>query len=187
MPSAAHTALNATLAISLLQTTGHRSSKIAVLKPAWRQTSATRSRRGVMPPLSSARLIASMPLWWTWPGAWISAPNPPAIPNMMRSGLSTRWIRSTLPSPFWIVRIRVSGPIIGPAARRPGSMSMTLVATTTSSHDPASAASVVAFTGTVRSPLAPVQRSPCARIASTCSCHLSNSQSSLPPAASSAP
>ena len=69
MPVAAQVALNATLAISLLQTTGQRSSKVWTLKPASRQTRATRSSRGVIPPLSSARLIASMPLWWTWPGA----------------------------------------------------------------------------------------------------------------------
>ena len=46
---------------------------------------------------------------------------------------------------------------------------------------------MVALTGTVRSPLAPVQRSPLARIASTWSRHWSNSQSSLPAAARRAP
>ena len=56
-------------------------------------------------------------------------------------------MRSTLPRPFWIASTRLSGPIIGAAARTAASMSMTLVATITSSQGPASAASVVAFTG----------------------------------------
>ena len=64
---------------------------------------------------------------------------------------------------------------------------MTLVATIASSQAPASAARVVALSRTVRSPLAPSQRRPRAAMASTCSCHLSNIQTSLPASASSAP
>ncbi len=69
------------------------------------------------------------------------------------------------------------------AAAAAAATCIALVAMITRSQGPASRASVIAFTFTVRSPEAPSTRSPFARIASTCSRQVSMAQTSRPAAA----
>src|SRR5262249_15315005 len=77
--------------------------------------------------------------------------------------------RSGPPRPFWIESTTVSATTSRRALTAAAFTSRALVAMITSSQGPASAASAVAFTRTVRSPEAPSTRRPLARIASTCS------------------
>src|SRR5207344_2925136 len=90
------------------------------------------------------------------------------------------------PSPFWIDRTTVSGPIRGEADCAADSTCIALVATITRSQRPASAGLVVAWIGTVRSPDGPSRRRPLLRIACTCSLHASMAHTSCPADASNA-
>ena len=81
----------------------------------------------------------------------------------------------------------MSLPRIGPIERAAASRSRILVASTTSSHGPASAGFIVADGLTVRSPLTPLTCRPFWRIASMCSRQTSTSHTSWPAAANKPP
>ena len=84
----------------------------------------------------------------------------------MRSGPRIGAAISGDPRPFWIVCTTVSGPSSGAHDFAAASTSNALVAMITRSQGPMPSVVVEAWIGTVRSPLAPSQRRPWARIAS---------------------
>ncbi len=161
------------------------SSKHFTRKPPERQTSATRSIRGVTGPSSSPRRTSSQPLWCACPGALMDAPNPPTTPTITRSRPSTAAAVSGPPRPFWMESTTVSGPSSGFTDSAAWATCIALVARMTRSQGPASLASVVALTRTVRSPEAPSTRKPLVRIASMCSRQVSTAHTSCPAEASS--
>ena len=114
----------------------------------------------------------------------MEAPKPPATPSRMLFESRCSRIRSPAPSPFWMVRIKVSGPIIDAALCAADPTPEALVAMTTRSHIPTEAPSIeVRMLLTVRSPLAPSTRKPWLAMASTCSFQRSIAQISFPESA----
>ena len=134
-------------------------------------------------PLNSPSRTSSQPLWCAWPGPFIEAPKPPTTPTITRSRPSTAALVSGPPRPFCTDSTTVSGPISALAACAARSTSRALVAITTSSQGPASAAFSVACSLTTRSPEAPSTRRPCVRMASTCAAQESMAHTSWPAAA----
>ena len=100
----------------------------------------------------------------TTPGSTIF-PAGNVVPRITRS--TWRASVSSLPSPFWTVATQPSANACAVAAIA-GSVCMAFVTTIPKSHGGSSAASVVARGRPTTSP-APVSRSPCSLIASTCS------------------